>query len=457
MPDGGNIDPSVLDEIKREIGSFGDNVKELKSSLNTDLAAVRKLAEEAKNRDDIVTKNQIEALGNSVVEKQTALETKFTGRLDDIEKKLNRPRGNASEEDAAERKGAVLFHKTALAARGELKVGRDQLSEGKVPFEDIAEYKAAYPLYLRRGDQMGIGAAEQKAMLVGSDPDGGYFVTPEISRRILTVTYETSPMRQLANVEIISTDAIEMATDDGEAGAGWVGETEDRPETSTPTVGTQRIPVHELYAMPKATQKLLEDAAVDIEAWLANKIGQKFARMEATAFITGNGVKKPRGILTYASGSQNAAGIMTRGTVEQFPTAGAGVLAADDLVKLSYSLKEVYTSEASWLFRRATMIPIMLLKDSQNRYIWSPGLTAGAPSVLLGAAVNQAADMPAIASNALAVAFGAWKQAYTIVDRLGITTLRDPFTAKPFVLFYTRKRVGGDVTNFEAYKILKIQ
>jgi HK97 family phage major capsid protein len=449
------LSASVIEDIKREINGFGDNVKELKTSLNKDLEAVRKLAEDAKNRDDVVTKAQIDALSNSVLEKQGTLETKFTTRLDDIEKKLNRPRVGGSDDDSKARAGMVEFHKASLAARGELKVGRDQLSDGKVPFDDIAEYQKSFPMYLRR-DPNALTPTESKAMLVGSDPDGGYFVTPEVSRRVLTVIYETSPMRRLANVETISTDAIEMPTDDGEVGAGWVGETEDRPETSTPQVGTQRIPVHEIYAMPKATQKLLEDAAVDVEGWLADKTGAKFARMEATAFITGNGVKKPRGILTYAAGTPNANNMLTRGTVEQFASGGVGAVTADALVTMSMGLKEYYTPNASWLMRRASLVPIMLIKDSQGRYIWQPGLAAGAPSVLLGATVNQAADMPAIATNALAIAFGDWKQAYTIVDRLGITTLRDPYTAKPFVLFYSRKRVGGDVTNFEAYKVMKI-
>jgi HK97 family phage major capsid protein len=250
----------------------------------------------------------------------------------------------------------------------------------------------------------------------------------------------------MATVENISTDAIEYPVDDDEAGANWVGETESRPATSTPQVGVQRIPVHEMYAFPMVTQKLLEDASVDVEAWLARKIGAKFGRLEATAFVSGNGVKKPRGFLTYPNGT-------TRGSIEQIVSGNATALTADGLINLIMSIKEPYSANAAFLMRRAAVGSVMLFKDGNGQYIWRPGLEMGRPSSLLGYPIREAADMPAIGAGALAVAFGDWRTAYTIVDRLGITTLRDPYTAKPFVGFYTRKRVGGDVTNFEAIKL----
>jgi HK97 family phage major capsid protein len=455
MPlDDTGVDPKVLEEVTKDVRRIGDNVKELKDSTSKDLADVRKLVEERGLNAD--TEAQVKALQTSILEKSDKLEKgfkSFEDRLDEVEKKSNRPRAGSTDE-LEERKTSLDFHRTSLALKGELKVSRP-IDTDKVDYDAIKEYRGLFPMYLRRG--FATSDMEQKLMLVGSDPDGGYLVTPEISKRIATVVYETSPMRSLANVETISTDAIEFPTDDGEAGAGWVGETEDRPETSTPQFGVQRIPVHELYAMPKATQKLLEDASINVETWLADKIGQKFARMEATAFVSGSGVKRPRGILTYPNATINSNGIISRGGVEQVLSGSVGAITADAFISMAFSLKEPYYANASWLMRRAVVPTIMLLKDTTNRYLWQQSLQVGQPSSLVGYPIYQAADMPAVATNALPVAFGDWKQAYTIVDRLGITSLRDPYTAKPFVLFYTRKRVGGDVTNFEAYKVMKVQ
>jgi HK97 family phage major capsid protein len=258
-------------------------------------------------------------------------------------------------------------------------------------------------------------------------------------------------MRQLATVETISSEAIEFPRDDDEASAGWVGEQEDRTETGTPKGGLQRIPVHEMYAMPKATQKLLEDASFDIEAWLGRKIGDKFARTEATAFVKGTGVKQPRGFTTYASGTFAAGG---SGKIERVDAGTGGQIDFDDLINLLTALKEYYLPGAEWMMQRGTVGGVMLLKDSQGRYLWQPNLQAGKPSMLLGYPLYQAADMDAIGASKLPIAFGNFKMAYMIVDRLGISTLRDPYTAKPFVQFYSRRRVGGDVVNFEAVKLL---
>jgi HK97 family phage major capsid protein len=452
----------VLEEIQREIKSFGDDVKGLRESMNKDLEAVRKLAEEAKTaaeRPEV--KSQIEALTKSVAEKDAAIQKKVeeildkalkgaTSRLDDFEKRLNRGRlgGGSGDSDAAF-KSARDFMRTAATVRGELKVGND-LPDEKIDVEAYKSYCGVFPLYLRR-DEKSLQGADVKAMAVGSDPDGGYFVTPQVGNIITGVVFETSPMRQIATVETISTDAIEYPRDDDEASAGWVGEQESRTDTNTPKAGLQRIPVHELYASPKATQKLLEDSAFDIEGWLGRKVGDKFGRLEATAFVTGNGVKRPRGFTTYASGTY-AAG--TAGKIEQVAAGTAATVGFDDLINLLTALKEYYLGGAVWLMQRATVGKVMLLKDGDGHYLWQPNTQAGKPSVLLGYEVRQAADLDAVAGSKLPIAFGNFKMGYTIVDRLGISTLRDPYTAKPFVVYYTRKRVGGDVTNFEAIKLL---
>ncbi|MGE0425418.1 MAG: phage major capsid protein [Reyranellaceae bacterium] len=452
----------VLDDVQREVTAFGDDVKALKTSMEKDLAAVRKMAEDAGKAaaDSPQVRKDLEALTAGIAEKHAALEAKakemvdaafakVTGRADEIERKLNRRGfgGAGSEAGEPEAKAARDFHRTSLAVRGELKVGTD-LSEDRIPYDQIKSYGGIYNAYIRRGDRV-LSADEMKAMSVGSDPDGGYLVTPAMSPRILSIQYESSPLRELATVETISTDAIEYPIDDDELDAGWVGETESRPETGTPQVGVQRIPVHEVYAMPKATQKFLEDASIDVEGWLARKIGEKFGRTEATAFVSGNGIKKPRGFLSYPAGT-------SRGQIEQIPSGAATTIKADGLINTMMAQKEFYASGSTWLMRRASIGAVMLLKDGNGQYIWRPGLEAGRPSILLGYPVLEAADMPAVEASALAVAFGNWRAAYTIVDRLGISTLRDPYTAKPFVLFYTRKRVGGDVVNFEAIKLTKI-
>lgn len=319
---------------------------------------------------------------------------------------------------------------------------------------DMDGYKAAFDTFLRKGEEV-MGVEERKALSVGADPDGGYVVNPDLSGRIVMKVFESSPMRAYASVQVISTDALEGLFDLNEASSGWVGETDSRAETNTPQLGKWRIPAHELYAKPKATQKLLDDASINMEAWLASKVAEKFARDEANAFVVGNGVNKPRGFLTYGSGTT------LPGTIEQFPTGASGALASapdggDALINALYGLKQQYRANATWFMNRATTKLVRKAKDSDGAYIWSPGIQAGQPATLLGYPVAAFEDMPDPASNSLSIAVGDMREAYQIVDRLGIRTLRDPYSAKPYVEFYTTKRVGGDVVNFEAIKLVKL-
>lgn len=301
--------------------------------------------------------------------------------------------------------------------------------------------------YLRKG----IDSAELKAMSVDSDEDGGYLVTPAMASEVVKKVFESSPMRQLASVQTISTDALEMLEDLDEAASGWVGETASRPETGSPQIKKIVIPVHELYAQPKSTQKLLDDAAFNVEMWLSEKVSEKFARDEATAFMSGNGVGKPKGILAYDAGT-------AYGQIEQITSAASLVIGADDLIDLQYSLKADYKTNAAWMAQRQTIKAFRKLKDTQGKYLWEPGLNGAAQATLLGHNIYEANDMQAngVAGN-LAVAFGNFKAGYQIVDRIGIRVIRDIYTAKPHVLFYTTKRVGGAVKNFEAIKLLKVK
>ncbi len=312
------------------------------------------------------------------------------------------------------------------------------------------EYSKAFRNYLRKGMDAGLEALQTKALSVGSDPDGGYLVTPTMASKIVQSIFETSPMRQLASVETISSDALELIDDHDQAAAGWTSETGAISETSTPTLAKRNIPTHQLYAQPKATQKLVDDSAIDIEAWLSGKIADIFGRKESTAFVSGNGVGQPRGILTYAAGTN-------WGQIQQISSGTSGAVTADAIINLFYALKDAYTKRANFLMNRTVVQSVRLLKQATtNQYMWQPGLAAGAPDTLMGVPVFMAADMPVAAANSLSIAVGDFKAAYQIVDRQGINILRDPFTEKPFVKFYATKRVGGDVVNFEAIKLMKL-
>ncbi len=368
------------------------------------------------------------------IEKKGAADTLLTGQLDKINGFIDEAKSKFEKlETVASRPGFNAEEKD---------------SDGTV------QYKKALVSYLRKGNDTGLAELSLKALSVGSDPDGGYLVTPAMSAQIITVQNETSPMRMLATVETISSDSLDILEDRSTTTAGgWVSESGTRSSSNTPTLGKRNIPAHEIYAQQPATQKLLDDAGINIESWLGSKIAERFALDEATAFISGNGVGKPRGILGYtpaadASFAWGNPGYIASGT--------SGSVTADGLINLYYALKERYTKNASFLMRRAVEGSVRALKDSQNRYLWEPSLQAGKPNTLLGIPVYQAADMEAAGASSYSVAVGDWKQAYTIADRTGVRILRDPYSSKPNVLFYATKRVGGDVTNFEAYKLLKL-
>ena len=318
---------------------------------------------------------------------------------------------------------------------------------------EMVAYKAGFDAYLRKGDQL-MGPDELKTLSVGSDPDGGYTVHPDMSGRIVTRVFETSPMRAYASIQAISFDALEGLFDLNEASSGWVSETGSRAATSTPQIGVWRIPVHELYASPLATQKILDDSAIDMEAWLAAKVSDKFGRDESAAFVNGTGVGQPRGFLTYTAGT------MLPGTIEQLPTGVSGAFAAapnggDVLFDAIYALKAPYRANATWFLNRTTTKAVRKLKDSDGAYLWQPGIKAGQPAEIAGFPMASFEDMPDPAASSLSMAFGDMRQAYQIVDRIGIRTLRDPYSSKPYVMFYTTKRVGGDVVNFEAMKLIR--
>lgn len=374
---------------------------------------------------------------------QAMRELKAKGSVDPtLQAKVDK--ANDEVERLSKEKDAMLKEidgiKTALNRPGAAQGEKESKGDSK-------ELKNAFQKFLRKGDDR-MSPEELKALSGGTDADGGYLVRPELSDAVIQKVFESSPMRALASVQLIGTDVLDIITDLDEAASGWVLETAARAATGTPQVGKLQIQTHELYANPASTQKLLDDAMFDAEAWLTAKVAEKFARDEATAFISGDGTGKPKGILAYAAGTG-------AGQIEQVVSGNAALVTADGLVDLVFALKEAYAKNASFLMRRATVKAIRKLKDSNGNYLWSPGLS-GTPATILDRPVVEAADMPAVAANALAIAFGDFKQAYQIVDRVGIRVLRDPYTNKPYVHFYTTKRVGGGVVNFEALKIQKI-
>jgi HK97 family phage major capsid protein/HK97 family phage prohead protease len=312
------------------------------------------------------------------------------------------------------------------------------------------EHKAAFNNYIRTGNEANLSMLEQKSLSAGSDSDGGYLVTRDTSSRIVKILEELSPMRKIAAVEQISTGSLDIIEDYDKAQAGWTAETKIVTDTDTPKVNKRNIPVFELFAQPAATQKLIDDSFVDIEKWLAEKLVHSFAKLESNSFIKGDGTTCPRGILTYQDGKE-------WGKIQQIKSSNESGFDADSLFNLYFNLKEQYCQNASFMMNRFTLHYVRTLKDkTSGRYLWSPGLMEGKPDILLGLPVYECADMPIVEKNSLSIALADFKQAYKIVDRQGIRILRDPYTLKPFVKFYTTKRVGGDVTNFEAIKLLKI-
>jgi HK97 family phage major capsid protein len=325
------------------------------------------------------------------------------------------------------------------------------------------EYRAALGGYLRKGHDAGLRAMEAKALSVGSDQDGGYTVESDKTGRIVTRIFETSPMRQHAQVVTISTDRYEGLRDTDEAGAEWVSETGTRSTTDTPTLGQWAINVHELSAKPRATQKLLDDSMLDIEAWLGGKVADQFARTQNTAFVVGTGVGKPRGFASYTTAA-TADASRAWGAFEHVATASNGSFGTDPaglekLIAVKHKLNPAYLAGSGWFMNRSTLADIRTLTDASSAggFVFVPDFTGQTAGSILGYPVHILEDMVIYSTtNALAVAFGNMRETYTIVDRLGIRVLRDPFSAKPYVEFYTTARVGGDVLNFNALKFVKM-
>jgi len=300
-------------------------------------------------------------------------------------------------------------------------------------------------------------AVFKKDLVEGSNPDGGYFVIPQRSSQRVTRVFETSPMRMIANVVNTTSDALEMIIDDEEEEALSVGETSARPTTATGQIGLLVIPVNEIYANPRATQRMIDDAGFNIEAWLQMKVDSRITRKENTQFVRGNSAGEARGFLTLP----NAPTVNTyaRGQIGTRVTAGSLTISGDDIKLLQSDLKEAYQGSAVWLMKRATWGFITTLKDAVNGTYLLPNffLVDQANLALLGKRVIFADDMDTMVANGYAVAYGDFGMGYTIVDRTGLRVLRDPYTDKPYIHYYTTKRTGGDVTSYDSFKRLQVK
>jgi HK97 family phage major capsid protein len=371
---------------------------------------------ETKRQDDVVLKEKIERINDAVTEQKAA--------VDRLALKQQRPH---------------LGPQLGQSARVE-----------------PDERKAAFLRYMRVGDATAVANLEAKSVNATVDAEGGYLAPNEVERIITAAVKDISPIRQIASVREIGGNVFRKPVSNGDAVAGWVAETTSRTTTTAPTLTAVDFPTMELYAMPAASQTLLDDSIVDIEQWLADEVQTEFAAQESAAFIAGNGTTAPKGILTYAiaadaSKDPDELGYIASGADGAFAASNP----SDKLLDLIYAPKQAYRANGRFLMNRSVVGALRKFKDSEGNYLWQPNNEPGEPARLMGYPVTEAEDMPDIASNSHSIAFGDFRRGYLIVDRVGVRVLRDPYSAKPYVLFYTTKRVGGGVQDFDAIKFLK--
>ena len=426
------------------------DMTELKGLIETQGRAF----EEFKATNDALIKAKAE--GKSV----TDLEAKLK-KIDDELNKTGELKERIERIELANNRKSVVGESEDIGTEvKQFNLARKAANQGAadVSTDDYRAYKGAFIEFMRKGTAP-MQAEQVKALQAGVDSDGGYLLPPSTVGRIVTKVNETSAVRRLASAQVISTDSLEGLYDRDEASCGWVGETGTRSDTNTPTLGKYKVEAFEMYAQPKATQKLLDDAAVDIEQWLAMKVADKFARTEATAFVTGTGVGQPRGFATYTTAA-TADASRTWGQLEHVKSGLNGAFAAsspaDCLFSLIGAFKAPYLANAVWATTREVITAIRKLKEATtNAYMWQPGLQQGQPDRLLGYPIEIMADIAALATDSLSLFLGDFRSGYQIVDRMGIRVLRDPFTDKPYVKFYSTRRTGGAVLDFDAIKAIK--
>jgi HK97 family phage major capsid protein len=370
---------------------------------------------------------------------------------------IDRRAGDVLLEEKVDRINTAIEAHQRWIEEASLRSARPALGrDGDAEAAPQREHKSAFEAYMRSGETSGLRQLETKAMSVGSNPDGGYTVPAEIDHLIGARLTDISPIRSIAGQRTISGNVYKKPFMVSGPAMGWVGETAARPQTATPVLDELAFPAMELYATPGATATLLEDSAVNIEQWLAGEVEQVFAQQEGAAFVTGDGNNKPKGFLSYAT-VDNAA--WSWGNVGYVATGAAGAFPVSDpsdvLSDLVYAVRAGYRQNGVFVMNRKTQSAIRKFKDSTGNYLWQPPAKADGRASLIGFPLVDVEDMPNVGADAYALAFGDFGRGYLVVDRAGVSVLRDPFTAKPYVLFYTTKRVGGGVQDFDAIKLLK--
>jgi HK97 family phage major capsid protein len=432
---------SVPAEIRDLFDGFKRDIKELREKHEQEMREVKKAGSA-----DVVIRDQVKRMETGVENLKKDIDALF--------KRMQRPQITGGDVKSVElEQKANLAVAAWIGSPGDAEKG----AAARVA------YKHAFNVLSRRGKDA-LSADEVKTLSVGSAPDGGFYVEPQRADFIVQRLRETSAMRNLATVMTITAPSLKIPVDRDDVGFEWVGEQSTRNATNTAQVGEMEIPVHEVSAMPKVTQNMLDDAGFDVEGWLNQKIVDRFGRAENTAFVSGNGTSRPRGFLTGtpvttadASRAFGALQYIATGTSGAFATASATVSPADKLLDLIYSFNAGYRGSLAWAMNRTTLAAIRKFKNQDGDFIYDPRLGAnGIIDMVLGYRVEEFADMADFTTaNSFAIALGDWKRGYLIVDKQGMRQLRDPFTDKPRVLFYTTKRVGGAVVDSDAIKLLR--
>ena len=370
-------------------------------------------------------------------------------------KSIERRAADALSDDKLARIDKALDDASRAVETLALKSHRPALDTAQRAASD-RRHSQAFESYVRKGDASRLSQFEEKALSAGSNPDGGYTVPVEIETTVNAALRAISPIRAIAGNRQVTASVYRNPYATSGFATGWVGETAARAQTNTPTLAEMAFPTMELYAMPAATPSLLEDSAIAIDQWIADEVRSAFAEQEAAAFVNGDGVNRPRGFLAYPTVdntvfAHGSVGTISTGVDGAFPTTDP----SDKLIDLIYSVKAGYRANATFVMNRATQSTIRKMKDADGNYLWQPAQAAGSAATLLGFPVAEAEDMPDMATDSLSVAFGDFNRGYLVVDRVGVRVLRDPYSAKPYVLFYTTKRVGGGIQDFEAIKLLQ--
>ncbi len=388
--------------------------------------------------------HHVEATHDEVLQAFEAFKDANDERLEQIEKRMTADVVTSEKVDRINKAVDELILKSRRPA-----LAMEKSSEP-------TEHKRAFDSYVRKGEAHGLAALEEKAMSVASGTDGGYLVPSQTEAEIARLLSRASPMRAIADVRQSSTTLYKKPFATGGAATGWIGEAAARPQTGSPTLAELQFPAMELYAMPAATQALLDDSIVNLDEWLAREVETVFAEQETDAFINGDGISKPKGFLNYTKVAQSAWAWGSTGYVATGVAGGFAVTnPTDKMVDLIYAVKAGYRQNARWILNRTTQAQIRKFKDAQGNYLWQPAATPDGNASLLSFPVVESEYMPDIATDSHAVAFGDFKRGYLIVDRVGVRVLRDPYSTKPYVLFYTTKRVGGGIQDFDAIKTLK--